>query len=175
MNLEAVIGWVWRCTWRPWSCELGGHNRASLEIHLEAVIEWVWRCNWRPWSSEIGGVLEGGQSGGGSSGGRRDGSWDCIHWLTRKCLNVENWVQHGLSRDERLTWERETDDLGMMQYMVYVGLSVCCTQCMLYSESAVLGVCCTWCMLYSLSAVLGVCCTQCMLYSVLTLDHGKER
>jgi len=39
MHSEAVIERVWRCTWRPWSCELGGRNRASLEIHLEAVIE----------------------------------------------------------------------------------------------------------------------------------------
>jgi len=61
-TLEAVIEWVWRytwrpwsreywdalggrdrasleiCTWRPWSCQPGGHNRASLEMHLEAMI-----------------------------------------------------------------------------------------------------------------------------------------
>jgi len=59
MHLEAVIEWVWRCTWRPWSCELAGRNRASLEIHLEAVIERVWRCTWRPWSSKVGDALGG--------------------------------------------------------------------------------------------------------------------
>ena len=35
-------------------------------------------------------------------GGRRDGSRDSFHWLTRDCGNVENCVQHGLPRDERL-------------------------------------------------------------------------
>jgi len=59
MHLEAVIEWVWSCTWRPWSCELAGHNRASLEIHLEGVIERVWRCTWRPWSREFGDALAG--------------------------------------------------------------------------------------------------------------------
>jgi len=44
MYLEAVMERVCRCTWRPWSCGLGGHNCASLEIHLEAVIERIWRC-----------------------------------------------------------------------------------------------------------------------------------
>jgi len=48
-------------------------------------------------------------------------------------VNVENSVQHGLPRNERLAWEREIVDLGMMQYAVYVVLSVCCTRCMLYS------------------------------------------
>ena len=81
--MEAVIGRVWRNTWRPWSsefedtlggrdrpsleicicrlwsCELAGRNRASLEIHLEAIIERVWRCTWRPWSSEFRDALGG--------------------------------------------------------------------------------------------------------------------
>jgi len=121
MHSEIVIERVWRYTWRPWPSEFGGHHRASLEIHLEAVIERVWRCTWRPGSSEIGGVLGGGKSGGGSSGGRRDGSWDSIHWLTRNCGNVENWVQHGLPRDDT-GWE--TVDTGMMQYTVYAVLGV---------------------------------------------------
>ena len=37
-NLEAVLKRVWRCTWQPWSCELAGHDQASLTMHLEAVI-----------------------------------------------------------------------------------------------------------------------------------------
>jgi len=73
INSETMIERVWRCTWRPCSCELAGRNRESLEIHLEAVIErvwrctWatvidrVWRCTWRPWSSGIGRVLGGGR------------------------------------------------------------------------------------------------------------------
>jgi len=71
-------------------------------------------------------------------------------------VNVDNRVQHSLLRDKRLAWERETVDLGNMQYAVYVVLSVCCTWCMLYSVYAVLGVCCTRCMLYLVYAVLDV-------------------
>ena len=37
-------------------------------------------------------------------------------------------------------WERDTVNLGMMQYAVYAVLSVCFTRCMLYSVYAVLGV-----------------------------------
>jgi len=59
MHLEAGIEQVWRCTWRPWSCELAGCNGGSLEIHLEAVIEPVWKCTWRPWSSQFGDALGG--------------------------------------------------------------------------------------------------------------------
>jgi len=59
MHSEIVIKRVWRYTWRPWSSEFGGRNRASLEIHLEAVIERVWRCTRRPWSSEFGDALGG--------------------------------------------------------------------------------------------------------------------
>jgi len=74
-----------------------------------------------------------------SSGGRHNRSRDSIHWLTHNFANVENWVQHGLPRDET-GWEQKTVDLGMMQYAVYAVLSECCTRCMLYSVYAVLGV-----------------------------------
>jgi len=124
MQLGAVIERVWRGTRRPWLSEFGGRNRASGEIHLEAAIERVWRCTWRPWSSEIRGVLGGSRSGGGSSRGRRDGSWDSIHRLTHNCGNVENWVHHGLPKRWETGWERETVDLGMMQYAVYAVLGV---------------------------------------------------
>ena len=53
IHFEAGIESVWRCTWRPWSCELGGRNRARLEIHSDAVIEQVWRCTWRPWCTKF--------------------------------------------------------------------------------------------------------------------------
>jgi hypothetical protein len=180
MYLKAVIERVWRCTWRLSLCELGGHNRASVEIDVEAGIEPVWRYTWRPWSSKIEGVLGGGQSGGGSMGGRHDMSWDSIHWLTRNCVNVENWVSQGLLIVERLTGSGSQSILGWssmqyIKYSVFSVLSVCCTRCMLYSVYAVLGVCCTRCILYSVYAVLGVSYTRCMLYSVLTLDHGMER
>jgi len=168
MHLEAMIKQVCRCTWRLWSNEfpdaLGGRHWRSLEIHLEAVIRGVCRCTWRLWSSEIRGVLAHGQSGGGNSGGRCDGSWDSIYWLTCNCGNVDNWVQHGVRRDERLAESGRQSMSGC-----------CCTWCMLYSVYAILGECRTRCMLYSVNAVLGVCCTRCMLYSVLTIDHGMER
>jgi len=71
MHLEARIVRVWRCTWRPWLCELAGRSRASLEIHLEAEINWkqkmhlqavidrVWRCTLKLWPSEFGDALAG--------------------------------------------------------------------------------------------------------------------
>jgi len=135
---DAVIERVWRCSWRPWLCALGGRNLSSLEIHLEAVIKRVWRYTWRPWSSEIGEILGAGQSGGGSSGGRHNDSWDTIHWSARNCGNVENWVQHGLLRDERLDGCRRQSILGWcrtqcMQYSVYAVLVVCFTRCELLS------------------------------------------
>jgi hypothetical protein len=43
MDLEAVIKLVWRCNCRLRLSELrdalGGHNRASLEMHFEAGIQ----------------------------------------------------------------------------------------------------------------------------------------
>jgi len=40
-------------TLRPWSTEvgdaLGGHDRASLEMHLVAMIQWCWWYTWRSW------------------------------------------------------------------------------------------------------------------------------
>jgi len=79
---------------------------------------------WRLWSSEIGGVL-----GGNQSGWRRDGSWDSIDWLSCNCGNVENWVQHGLPRDERLA--------GSGRQLIW---EWCSTRCMQYLVYAVLGV-----------------------------------
>jgi len=48
-----------RSTWRKLSCELGGHNRASLEMHLQVVIENICRYTWRPRSSELSDALAG--------------------------------------------------------------------------------------------------------------------
>jgi len=160
----------------PWSSEFGDMNLeatrvqtswlwlSEFEMHLGAMIERVWRCTWRPWLSGVAGVLGGGQSGGGSSGGRRERSWEIIHWWTHNCGNVENWVQHGLQRDERLVGSRRQLIMGW-----------CSMRCMQYSVYALLGVCCTRCMMTSLYAVPVVCCTSSMRYSVLTLDHCMER
>jgi hypothetical protein len=172
MHLGAVIKWIWRCFWRlrlsMLRNSLGGRNCASLE----AVIERLWRCSWRPRLGEDRDTLRGHDQArleqyskavnleAVCSGGRRDGSGDSIHWLSYNSANVENWVQHGLVRDETGS-KREIVDLGMMQNAVYTVLSECCTRCMWYLVYAVLGVCCTRCMLYSVCAVLGVCCTGC--------------
>jgi len=145
IHLEAVIERVWSYTYRPWSCEIEGRNLTSLEIHLEAMIEQVWSCTCRPWLSEIGGALGGGRFGGSSSEARRNGSWDCIHWLIRDCGNVKNWVQHGLAKDERLAGCGRQSILGW-----------CSMRCMQYSVYGILGVCCTWRMLYLVYAVLSV-------------------
>jgi len=34
---------------------LGGHDRASWDMHMEDRIGWTQRCTWRPWSCELGG------------------------------------------------------------------------------------------------------------------------
>ena len=51
MQWEVVIERVWRCTWRPRLSELpdalGGHDRASLDMHLEGGIECTQRCTLR--------------------------------------------------------------------------------------------------------------------------------
>jgi len=125
MHLEAVIERVWGWTWRPESWEfrdaLRALNCASVEIHLEAVSERVWRWTWGQSSSEIRGVQEGSQSWGGSSKVRRVGIWDSIQYLTCDCGNVENWIQHGLPRDET-GWDQETVNHRMTQYAVYAVL-----------------------------------------------------
>jgi len=155
MHLEAVIERVGSYTWRPrwnkiggvlgdggpgsdWS--EGGQSGGSQSGGSESR------------GSESGGRESGGsESGGGRSGGMCDGSWDSIHWLNCNCGNEENWVQQGPLRAWETGWERETVDLGMMQYAVYAVPGVCSTQ-----VYAVLGVCCTPCMLYSVYAGLGV-------------------
>jgi len=54
------------------------------------------------------------------------------------------WIEYNIVCRET-GWERETVDVGMIQYAVYAVsvyavLSVCCTRCMLYSVYALLGV-----------------------------------
>jgi len=118
LHLEVVIE-------RDWSGTLSW--RLS-----EAVIECVGRYTWRPWSNKIGGVLGGGWSGsdwseggqsagsqsvssesagsesagsesaGSRSGGLCNGCWESINWLIHNCGNVENWVQQGSLRVQRL-------------------------------------------------------------------------
>jgi len=43
MHSEIVMERVYRHNSRPWLCELGGRNRATLEMHLETMILRVWR------------------------------------------------------------------------------------------------------------------------------------
>ena len=122
VNLQAIIEWVWRYTWRPRSSELRRCIWKPWSIEFgdasEAVTERVWRRTCRLWSSEIGRVV-----GGGQFGGRPDGSWDSMYWLTCNCGNVERWVQHP-PRDEKLAGSRR---LSIMAW--------CYTWCMPYSVS----------------------------------------
>jgi len=57
MHWEAMIEWVWKCTWRSrWSelrDTLGNRDQSSLEMHCKAVIKQVWRFTWRPRSSKL--------------------------------------------------------------------------------------------------------------------------
>jgi len=47
VNLEAVIGRLWRCTWwlglKEFEDALVDHDRASLEMHLWDIMVWAWR------------------------------------------------------------------------------------------------------------------------------------
>jgi len=62
---------------------LGGHARASLEMHLEAMIELVWTYTWRPRSSEL-----------------RDAPQGCDR------ASLEMHLQYIIERDWRSTWRR---------------------------------------------------------------------
>jgi hypothetical protein len=68
-------------------------------------------------------------------------SWVSILWLHCHCANVEDAIQHGWPRDDR--WHTDCEgkavNLRMIQYMVYAGFGVCCTQCMLNSVYAAPG------------------------------------
>jgi len=169
VNLEDVIKRVWRCMWRPPSC--------NSKMHLGAVIDWVWTPNMermikQDWRSTWRRMREGAAGAETQS----------ISWLTRDRGNVMRWlncwalmeswqvaVDHvgrhagSWSYIQGSTRNREdegiTDNLGRMVYSVYAGL----------------GVWCTWCMLYSMYAVLRVCCSPCMLYSVSTHDDCIDR
>jgi len=50
IHLEAII----MRTWRPWSCESGGRNRARFTINLEAVFGQVCKYPRSPWSLNLG-------------------------------------------------------------------------------------------------------------------------
>jgi hypothetical protein len=173
MHLDSVINWVGRATWRLWSCELGGRNWASLEMHLghdQAQLE-----------KDLESV---------------DGMWagceDLIHQLvtvTRNSVNVMRWLylwalieiwlvavdpvrRHAGSWSHIQGWTRNAetdskpDNLGWILLSVDAVFGVCCIWCILYLVYSVFGVCCIWCMLYLVDAVYGVCCMRCMLYAV---------
>jgi len=46
-TLEAMIERDWSCILSVWSCELGVHNRASVEKPVEAQIDWDFRSTCR--------------------------------------------------------------------------------------------------------------------------------
>ena len=105
MHCQIVIKWVWRCTWRPWSCELGGHNWATSEMHLEAVIEQVWRYTWMPWSSDFGDALAGYDRARleeylEAVEERCAGWWDFIHLL----VNSQPWECDDVTLHLKLLW-----------------------------------------------------------------------
>jgi len=171
MHLQSEVEWTQVCTWRPGSSEFS-------DVVGNWEIKWTHRCTWWPGSNKVGGLLGGGwsgsdwsecsqsegsqsggsqsggsESGGSESGGSRsgamcDGSWESIYRLTRNCGNVDNWVTTRSAESWETGWKRDTVDVRMMYYAVYVVCGVCCTQYMQYLVYAVLGVCCTWCMLY---------------------------
>jgi len=154
IHLEDETDRVWRCIWRSWFRDHGQCNWASLKIQLQAVIEWVRRCAWMAWSSKIGRELSGAWAGGGCLGWSRHWSWYSVQWFWCHSVNVDNWVQHHLPRDEKTGWEQE--DSPSWDDAVWSG---CDTQCMMYSMDAVVGLCCAWS----------------MLYWVLPLDYGMEK
>jgi hypothetical protein len=55
--MEAVIERFWTPKMSIFGDALGGHHRASLELHLEDMIERALRCTWRLQSSEFGDTL----------------------------------------------------------------------------------------------------------------------
>ena len=171
LYMEAVMMQVWRHTWRPWSCKLGGRVGTGLELHLKALIERVWRCTWRLWLCEIGGrngagwethmvaVIEwiwrcnwrpqsseiGGALGGGQSGGGILGDWRHGTWDSIYWLiyNCEN-VESWVQYGLPRDWLGAGDSRSWGAAVH----SICSTQYMLYSLYAVLGVCGTRCWLW---------------------------
>jgi len=128
MHLEAVIECVRWYTWRPWSIKIGGVLGGGWSGGNWSEGGWSggdWSEGGQSGCSESGGSESGGsESGGGRSGGMCNGSWDCIHWLTHNCGNVENCVQQGPLRD----WLGAGDSRLL--------------------DDAVRGVCSSWCMQY---------------------------
>jgi len=154
--------WVGRCTQRLWSCELGGHNHASLEIHLEAFIEQDWTCTWKPWTMEFGDAL---------------GSYDRA-WLEEyfDALNLLAMVLDGgtMGDETRLIcWlgivRRYRIDHNMIRWEMEHRLLEADSRCW---DAAVWHVWWTQCMLYSVNPVLSVCSTQCILHSVHAVRSG---
>ena len=151
IHLKAVTAPVWRCTWRPWSSEFGDTLEGGDCGNVVAVIVQLWRYTWRRWSNQFEDALGGHDrvrleayqeefilEAVIQDGARRDNSWDSIQWSTRNCANVENWVQHGLPRDEGPPASGRQSMMGWcstrcMQYPVFAVLSVCWTRFMLYS------------------------------------------
>jgi len=204
MHSEIVIERVWLCPCRPWLCELGGRNRASVEMHLEAVIErvWrytlrghdrgnleavierVWRCTWRARMRELRNALGG-----------------------RVRASLEMHLQPMIEQDWSSTWRRSmggsrggetlfigefthnrgnvTGDFTFEALMESWPVAVDHVGRHAGSWSYMQGSTRNhenegktnnlgW-MPNAVYAVLGVCCNRCMLYLVSTHDHSMER
>jgi len=151
-----MIERVWRCTWRPWSSEIGGvpgggqSGGGSLRERIDMSSDSIHRstCNCGNVENWVQDFLPRDWLGAGDSP-----CWDDV--LRGECST--QWILSSVYAVLIVCCIR------CMLYSVYAVLSVCCTRCMLYLVHAVLGACCSWCMLYSVYAVLSVCCTWCTL------------
>jgi len=111
---------------------------------------------------------------------RRWASWTVGKPRLYSLVNLNLWKCRELSTTRSAKrwgtgWEWKTDDLAMIQYLVYSETGVCSTRWKYYLIHAVLVVCSTQCMQHLVYAVAGVCSTRCMLHSVLCYVHGVQR
>jgi hypothetical protein len=115
MHLEAVIEWVWRCTWRPWLSEFGG------------VLG--------------GGQSEGSFLGGGSDGSGDSiklltrNCANVENWVPHGLPREWMPARDSQSLDNAV---RGVCSSQWMLYLVYAALGVCYTLCRLYLVYAVL-------------------------------------
>jgi len=182
IHSEAVIEWVWRCTWRPKSSELrdalGGRDRASSEMHVEARVSTKIYPP-RPCSSEFGDPLERWDRASlemhlpaiiewdwrGTFGG---GWFGCNQWEARRVQRLYwsvSWLKTvGMWRGDF------TFDVHIENWLVVVDPSGGTPDAWATSRGLLVIL-----RMKERLTNLGVCCTRCMLHSVLTLARGMER
>jgi len=152
IHLQAVIKWTQRCTprlwssefgdtvgghdgtsleictWSPWSCELAGRNRASLEIHLEARNQ----ARLDRYLEAIDGRRPGTQFISSLTCNRGNATRWLYLWSSNGELASSGWSVGRYARSwsyiQRSTRHHEnegtTDNLRCMLYSVYAALSV---------------------------------------------------